>query len=101
MSLTLLAAIFAALAALFLGLRAQMLKPDIGAFPDSPRCVRWASFGLSLVCALYVVAVWLNGYRATATEACLLAGLALYAFLLWVNLYRQGIEQRMSEIFDR
>lgn len=101
MILTLLAATLAALSSLFLGLRAQMLKPDISAFPDSPRCVRWASFGMSLVCALYVVAVLMNGYRATETEACLLAAWAVYSFLLWVNLYRQGIETRLGEIFDR
>lgn len=89
MMLTLAAAACAGLAALFLGLRAQMLKPDIAAFPDSPRCVRWASFGLSLVCALYVVAVT-DGYRATLTEACLLGALAAYAVLLWINLWRQG-----------
>lgn len=89
MMLTITAAILAGLASLFLGLRYQMLRPELSRFPDSPRCVRWASFGLSLICALYVVSVWLNDYQATRTEAGLLAGISTYAFLLWINLYRQ------------
>lgn len=84
------AALLAAVASVALGLRAQMLKPELSAFPDSPRCVRWASFGLSVVLGAYVLGV-VEGHDATLTELALLAALAAYAVLLWLNLYRQGL----------
>ncbi|WP_292223949.1 hypothetical protein [Brevundimonas sp.] len=83
-----LAATFAITAAVFLGLRAQMLKPDLAAWPDAPRCVRWATFVLSAALGGYAVAV-INGHPARLLETGLLGVIAAYAFLLWVNLYRQ------------
>lgn len=82
------AAALAAVAAVFLALRAQMLKPELAAWPESPRCVRWASFVLSTALGTYVVAV-LQGYPATTGEVGILTPLAGYAVLLWVNLMRQ------------
>lgn len=95
--LTWAAALAAMAAAAFFGLRGQMLKPEISDFPDSPRCVRWACFIASLACGLYVVSVTINHYQATRTEAAMLSALALYAFLLWVNLYRQNLASREVE----
>jgi len=92
--LTLLAASAAALAAVFLGLRAQMLKPLATSWPDAPRCVRYATFCLSAVLGAYVVAV-VDGHRATPWEAGVLMSLAGYGFLLWVNLFRQ-VRERMD-----
>lgn len=86
--LAILAAAAAALAAFFLGLRAQMLKPSLCSWPDAPRCVRYATFGLSAVLGAYTVSV-VNGYQPTSGEAVILMALAAYAALLWVNLYRQ------------
>lgn len=78
----------AAIAAIFLGLRAQMLKPILASWPDAPRCVRWATFALSIMLGAYTVAV-INGYPPSTGEAVLLFALAAYAVLLWLNLYRQ------------
>lgn len=86
--LSLICALCATGAAIFLGLRAQMLKPALSSWPDAPRCVRWSSFALSAVLGAYTVAV-VDGYRPSSGEAVILAALATYAFLLWVNLYRQ------------
>lgn len=83
-----LAAAFAITAAVFLGLRAQMLKPDLAHWPDAPRCVRWATFVLSAAMGGYAVAI-INGVPVRLLETGLLAVIAAYAFLLWVNLYRQ------------
>lgn len=91
MTLSILAAALAAFAAVFLALRAQMLRPEFASWPESPRCVRWASFILSIALATYVVAV-VQGYRATTGEVGILAPLAAYAFLLWVNLQRQTVK---------
>ena len=85
----LIAATSAAVAAVFLGLRAQMLKPILGSWPDAPRCVLYASFALSAVLGAYPVAV-MNGYLPSTGEAAILPVLAVYAFLLWLNLYRQA-----------
>jgi hypothetical protein len=87
-ALSILAVILAVVAAVTTGLRAQMLKPDFSPWPDAPRCVRWASFGLSLVLATYAWAV-IQGYRATTGEVAILAALAGYSALLWANLLRQ------------
>lgn len=89
MSLSLIAAIMAVLAAVFLGLRAQMLKPGVTSWPDAPRCVRYSTFCLSAVLGSYAVAVLLSGYEASSGEAVILTALAGYGGLLWVNLYRQ------------
>lgn len=78
----------AAIAAIFLGLRAQMLKPILESWPDAPRCVRYATFGLSAILGGYTVAV-VNGYPPSTGEAVILLSLAAYAVLLWLNLYRQ------------
>lgn len=78
----------AVVAAIFLGLRAQMLKPDLTTWPEAPRCVRWATFLLSAVLGAYAVAT-VDGYRPTTGEAVILVALAGYAFLLWFNLFRQ------------
>lgn len=78
----------AALAAIFLGLRAQMLKPMLASWPDAPRCVRYATFALSAVLGAYTVAV-IDGYAPSTGEAVILSALAAYAILLWLNLYRQ------------
>lgn len=86
--LAVIAAFSASAAAMFLGLRAQMLKPALCSWPDAPRCVRYASFGLSTVLGAYTVAV-VNGYRPASGETIILVALAVYAGLLWVNLYRQ------------
>lgn len=83
-----LCASFAAIAAIFLGLRAQMLKPVLESWPDAPRCVRYATFALSAILGGYTVAV-INGYDPSSGEAVILASLAAYAVLLWLNLYRQ------------
>lgn len=88
MILSLISAISAAAAAMFLGLRAQMLKPALSSWPDAPRCVRYSTFALSAVLGAYTVAV-VDGYRPQSGEAVILTALAAYAFLLWVNLYRQ------------
>lgn len=84
----LIAALSAACAAMFLGLRAQMLKPSLSSWPDAPRCVRYSTFALSAILGAYTVAV-IDGYRPQSGEAVILASLAAYAFLLWANLYRQ------------
>lgn len=78
----------ASIAAIFLGLRAQMLKPMLSSWPDAPRCVRVSTLGLSIVLGAYTVAV-VDGYRPSSGEAFILASLAAYAFLLWLNLIRQ------------
>lgn len=87
--LSIIAGTGAVLALVFLGLRAQMLKPGMTSWPDAPRCVRWASFILSAIMGSYVVALF-DGYRASSGEAIILPALAAYAGLLWVNLYRQA-----------
>lgn len=92
MILNLIAALSAAAAAIFLGLRAQMLKPILSSWPDAPRCVRYATFGLSVVLGGYTVHIC-NGGRATASEALILFALASYGFLLWFNLFRQVRER--------
>lgn len=78
----------AAAAATFLGLRAQMLKPDITIWPDAPLCVRYSTFGLSAVLGAYVVGI-VNGYQPSSGEAVILISLAIYGGLLWLNLLRQ------------
>ena len=83
-----LCASLAAIAAIFLGLRAQMLKPGLESWPDAPRCVRFSTLGLSIMLGAYTVAV-VNGYAPSSGEAFILATLAAYAVLLWLNLYRQ------------
>lgn len=88
MILNLIAAMSAAAAAIFLGLRAQMLKPILSSWPDAPRCVRYATFGLSVVLGGYTVHIC-NGGQATASEALILFALAAYGGLLWLNLFRQ------------
>lgn len=88
MLLSLVAALSAAAAGMFLGLRAQMLKPHLSSWPDAPLCVRYSTFGLSAVLGGYTVAV-INGYQASSGEAVILAALAAYGGLLWLNLYRQ------------
>lgn len=88
MTLNLIAALASAAAAMFLGLRAQMLKPHLESWPDAPRCVRFSTFGLSAVLGAYTIAV-VNGYEASTGEAFVLSALAAYAGLLWLNLYRQ------------
>lgn len=75
-------------AAVFLALRAEMLKPTMGSWPDSPACVRYATFALSACLGAYAVAI-IDGYPASTGEAGLLSALAIYAFLLWLNLLRQ------------
>lgn len=90
MLLTIVAVGCAVTAAVFLHLRAQMLRPELATWPESPRCVRWASFFLSLSLGTYVIAV-LQGYRPTMGEVGILIPLAAYAFLLWVNLMRQRV----------
>src|SRR5690606_8366720 len=89
MILSAICALSATVAGCFLGLRAQMLKPFLPSWPDAPRCVRQATFALSAVLGGYVVAV-VNGYPPSTGEAVLLVALAAYAFLLWLNLYRQA-----------
>ncbi len=85
---SLFAALAAAVASVFLGLRAQMLKPALTSWPDAPACVAWSTAALSIVLGGYVVAV-VDGYRASSGEAAILTALAAYAALLWVNLLRQ------------
>jgi hypothetical protein len=80
--------IAACVAATFLALRAEMLKPGMSSWPDSPACVRWASFALSACLGAYAVAI-VDGYPPSTGEAGLLVALAGYAFLLWLNLFRQ------------
>lgn len=86
--LSIIAGFSAALAMAFLGLRAQMLKPDMASWPDAPRCVRWASFVLSAAMGSYVVAI-VNGYPASTGEAAIFPLIAGYSGLLTINLYRQ------------
>lgn len=86
---TLMAGTSAAAAGAFLALRANMLKPEYASWPEAPRCVRWATFGLSVVFGGYATAVFIGGHGATGMEATLTAAMAGYAFLLWLNLYRQ------------
>ena len=83
------AALAAGFAGLFLGVRANMLKPDMSAWPESPRCVRWASFGLSVFCEAYAATIVLGGHRASDVEVMFCLALATYAFFLWLNLQRQ------------
>jgi len=78
----------ACVAAVFLALRAEMLKPKMASWPDSPMCVRLATFALSAVLGAYAVAI-VDGYAPTSGEAAILSALASYAFLLWLNLFRQ------------
>lgn len=89
MTLSLWAAWSAIAAAVFLGLRAQMLKPDMTSWPEAPGCIRWACFGLSIVLGAYAVAVLMDGHRASLAETLILAALCGYAALMWLNLYRQ------------
>lgn len=84
----LIAFVAAVVAAIFLALRAEMLKPGMSSWPDSPLCVRLATFALSAVLGAYAVAI-IDGYAPSSGEAGILSVLAVYAFLLWVNLYRQ------------
>jgi len=95
MLLSLIAAGMAILAAVFLGLRSQMLKPGMTSWPDAPRCVRYSTFCLSAVLGSYAVAVTLSGYRASSGEVVILTALAVYGGPLWVNLFRQL--QRQAE----
>lgn len=88
MILSILAAGAAVVAAVTLGLRAQMLKPAFTPWPEAPRCVRWATFGLSAVLGAYAYSV-VQGYRASTGEVAILLALAAYSSLLWVNLLRQ------------
>lgn len=89
MLLSLIAAVMAILAAVFLGLRSQMLKPGMTSWPDAPRCVRYSTFCLSAVLGSYAAAVTLSGYQASSGEVVILTALAVYGGLLWVNLFRQ------------
>ena len=89
MTLSLIAAFMAAAASMFLGLRAQMLKPGMTSWPDAPRCVRVSTFCLSAILGSYAAAVTLSGYQASSGEVVIVTALAIYGGLLWLNLYRQ------------
>lgn len=87
--MTMLGIALAVVSTVMLGLRGQMLKPELASWPDSPRCVGWASSGLSLASALWAVGAWLNGWPVTGGSIPLLGSLAIYSTLMFVNLYRQ------------
>lgn len=80
----------AALAGIFFGLRANMLKPALSPWADSPTCVRLACFLASLMCNAYALVVSTESYSATRTELAIFSVLAVYAFVLWRNLYVGG-----------
>tara|TARA_R110002051_G_scaffold161835_4_gene233455 strand:- start:609 stop:896 length:288 start_codon:yes stop_codon:yes gene_type:complete len=88
MMLSIVCGLAATAAATFIGLRAQMLKPNVTSWPDAPLCVRYSTFGLSAVLGGYVVGV-VNGYQPSSGEAVILVALAIYGGLLWLNLLRQ------------
>lgn len=88
-AVTLAAGVSAAAAGAFLALRANMLKPEFSSWPEAPGCVRWATFALSVVFGGYAWAVFVGGRPATGMELAITAAMAVYAFLLWLNLYRQ------------
>lgn len=80
----------AALAGIFFGLRANMLKPALSPWADSPTCVRLASLLASLMCNAYALVVSTGSYSATRTELAIFSVLAVYAFVLWRNLHIGG-----------
>ena len=88
----------AALAGIFFGLRANMLKPAHSPWADSPTCVRLACLLASLMCNAYALVVSTESYSATRTESysatltelAIFSVLAVYAFILWRNLHVGG-----------
>lgn len=90
MILSFLAGSAAALAGIFFGLRANMLKPALSPWVDSPTCVRLACLLASLMCNAYALVVSTQSYSATRTELATFSVLAVYAFALWRNLHIGG-----------
>lgn len=89
-AISLLAAVASTVAMICLGLRANMLKPDMASWPDSPRCVRWASFFLSVVFGGYASVLWFAGHKAPTEGAGLATAVAVYSVFLWINIVRQS-----------
>lgn len=87
--LDILAAAAAGYASACLQLRAQALKPCMGAYPEAPVSVRLALFGLSLIMGAFAVTVAIGDYRATRTETLMVVSVAITAHILWRNVRRQ------------
>ncbi|WP_340644443.1 hypothetical protein [Phenylobacterium sp.] len=98
------AAIAAGVACIFLGLRAELLKPTVAKFHTAPMLVVLALAILSIAMAAAVVSIWWGGGHATVREAWVYSGIAVSAVILFWNVHRQrapslqlpgGIEARM------
>lgn len=86
----LIAVLGAGYASACLQLRAQALKPVFSLYPEAPRRVRMALFGLSLIMGAFAVTVLIGDYVATRTEALLVCAVAVTAHVLWRNVRDQG-----------
>lgn len=82
------AACAAGAAAIALGLRSEMLKPDLSAFHDSSPIVRYALALSSIVLGGRVVTL-ISGGSAQAAEAAVYTAQAFAAAALLWNLHRQ------------
>lgn len=87
--LDLVAAASAFSACLFLGLRANLLKPKISTFMDAPDWVWIAIVGLSVVMGCAGIHIARHG-GATYREAVVYAAIALQAGAMLLNVIRNG-----------
>lgn len=83
------AAISAAIACLFLGLRAEVLKPGVAKFHTAPTPVVLALAILSIAMAAAVISIWWGEGHATLREAWVYTGIAVSAVILFWNVHRQ------------
>jgi len=89
-SLDVWAATAAAIACGAVGVRAEMLKPDVKSFFSAPPWVFLSLTLLSLSFAIATISI-AGGSHATAREATVYSVSALVAVLMLVNLYRQRV----------
>jgi hypothetical protein len=83
------AAIAAGVACLFLGLRAELLKPGVAKFHTAPTPVVLALGILSIAMAAAVVSIWWGGGHATVREAWVYGAIAVSAVILFWNVHHQ------------
>ena len=86
------AATTAAVAAVALGLRADLLKPEREAFFSGPALVRLSIMLVSITLGGRVVSIVKSAAHASAPEALVYSALALASVALLVNLQRQRPE---------
>lgn len=93
------AVIAAGVACLFLGLRAELLKPAVAKFHTAPIGVVLALAILSIAMAAAVISIWWGGGHATVREAWVYSGIAVSAVILFWNVHRQRVPERRGKTF--